>query len=166
MTWQTAALHTDREYMKNTRYGERIMSGAILFAIAMGLEGTSDLRPVLKTYGIIDVAQLGVDSIQFTAPVYRGDSFLYPSIARMLIDDYLLQTAGETDPHERLTDREREVLKLVAEGHTNRQIADLLVLSVKTILGHRTRIMGKLDIHNRTELVKYAIRKGLINVDD
>lgn len=116
--------------------------------------------------GCISKKAVAAELISAIGAVYRGDSFLYPSIARMLIDDYLLQTAGETDPHERLTDREREVLKLVAEGHTNRQIADLLVLSVKTILGHRTRIMGKLDIHNRTELVKYAIRKGLINIDD
>ena len=57
------------------------------------------------------------------------------------------------------------MLKLVAEGRTNREIADQLALSVKTVLGHRTRIMEKLDIHNRTELVKYAIRKGLITVD-
>ena len=98
--------------------------------------------------------------------VYQGDSFLYPSAAKVLIDDYLQRTAGETDSYEQLTDREREVLKLVAEGLTNQEIADLLIVSVKTVLAHRTRIMEKLDIHNRTELIKYAIRKGLIRADN
>jgi DNA-binding NarL/FixJ family response regulator len=95
--------------------------------------------------------------------VYRGDSYLYPSAATALIDDYLQRV--EPDSYERLTDREREVLKLVAEGRTSREIADLLCVSVKTVLGHRTKTMEKLDIHNRTELIKYAIRKGLVNVD-
>jgi NarL family two-component system response regulator LiaR len=97
--------------------------------------------------------------------VHRGDSFLHPSVAKVLIDDYLLQAAGETDPFDRFTSREREVLKLLAEGLTNREIADLLFISVKTVLNHRARIMEKLDIRNRTELIKYAIRKGLITVD-
>ena len=97
--------------------------------------------------------------------VYRGDSVLHPSIAGVLIDDYRQRTRGETDSYERLTPREREVLKLVAEGRSNREIADLLVLSAKTVLGHRMRLMEKLDIHNRAELIKYAIRKGLITVD-
>ena len=95
--------------------------------------------------------------------VHQGDSYLYPSVARMLIGDYLQHV--EQDSYERLTNREREVLKLVAEGCTSQEIADLLCVSVKTVLSHRTNIMGKLDIHNRTELVKYAIRKGLISVD-
>ncbi len=95
--------------------------------------------------------------------VYQGDSYLYPSVARVLIGDYL-QHVGQ-DPYDCLTNREREVLKLVAEARTSREIADLLCISVKTVLGHRTKIMEKLDIHNRTELVKYAIRKGLISVD-
>jgi DNA-binding NarL/FixJ family response regulator len=64
-----------------------------------------------------------------------------------------------------LSDRETEVLKLLAEGSTNREIAELLCLSVKTVTSHRSSIMEKLDIHNRTELVKYAIRAGLVDVD-
>lgn len=95
--------------------------------------------------------------------VHQGDSFLYPSVARVLIGDYLQQV--EPEPYERLTNREREVLKLVAEARTSREIADLLGVSIKTVLGHRTKVMEKLDIHNRTELVKYALRKGLITVD-
>lgn len=115
--------------------------------------------------GCISKKAVALELVSAINAVQRGDSFLYPSIAKVLIDDYLQLTAGKADPYERLTDREREVLKLVAEGRTNREIADLLALSVKTVLGHRTRIMEKLDIHNRTELVKYAIRKGLITVD-
>jgi two-component system response regulator NreC len=98
--------------------------------------------------------------------LYQGDSFLYPSVARSLIEDYLQQSraAEQEDPYERLTDREREILKLIAEGSTSKEIADMLFLSVKTVLGHRTNIMEKLDIHSRTELIKYAIRKGLVSL--
>ena len=95
--------------------------------------------------------------------VSQGDSYLYPSVAKVLIRDYLQKM--DEEPYERLTNREREVLKLVTEGRTSRQIADLLCISIKTVLGHRTKVMEKLDIHNRAELVKYAIRKGLITVD-
>jgi DNA-binding NarL/FixJ family response regulator len=94
---------------------------------------------------------------------HSGDAFLHPSVAKMVIEDYLRQV--EPSPYDRLTDREREVLKLVAEGLTNQEIANLLSVSVKTVLGHRTSLMEKLGIHNRTELIKYAIRKGLIIVD-
>ena len=69
------------------------------------------------------------------------------------------------EPYDRLTAREREILKLIAEGHTSREIADILAISLKTVLGHRTKIMEKLDIHNRTELIKYAMRKGLVSMD-
>jgi len=94
---------------------------------------------------------------------HSGDAFLHPSVAKMVIEDYLRQV--EPSPYDRLTDREREVLKLVAEGLTNQEIANLLSVSVKTVLGHRTSLMEKLGIHNRTELIKYAIRKGLIAID-
>ena len=115
--------------------------------------------------GCLSKKAVSLDLLSAIRAVYRGDSFLYPSIAKALVDDYVQRTAGDTEPYGRLSDREREVLKLVAEGHTNQEIADLLVLNVKTILGYRGRIMEKLDIHNRTELVKYAIRKGLITLD-
>jgi DNA-binding NarL/FixJ family response regulator len=71
--------------------------------------------------------------------------------------------AGE--PHEALTVREREVLKLIAEGNTNHEIADILCVSKKTVESHRANIMRKLDLHDVTELVKYALRKGLIKLD-
>ncbi|MDI7261560.1 MAG: response regulator transcription factor [Thermodesulfobacteriota bacterium] len=98
--------------------------------------------------------------------VYRGESFLSPSAAKFLVEDYQLgaHLRKEQDPFNQLTDREREILKLLAEGYTTRKIADMLVISIKTVEGHKTNLMSKLDIHNRTDLVKYALRKGIITV--
>lgn len=98
--------------------------------------------------------------------VFRGDSFLSPSVARLLVESF--QQGGglqdRRDPYDQLTGREREVLKLLAEGHTTQEIADMLVLSPKTVEGYKTSLMDKLDIHNRVDLVKYALRKGIITV--
>jgi two-component system, NarL family, response regulator NreC len=95
-----------------------------------------------------------------------GQAYLHPSIARRVIDDYVSRIRdaedGPTDPHERLTPREREVLQLAAEGHTTRAIAGLLCLSTKTVEHHRASLMTKLGLHGQTELVKYAIRTGLV----
>ncbi len=113
--------------------------------------------------GYVPKRALGSDLIAAIRAVYMGNSVLYPSATTVLIKDYLRQTKKE--PYDRLTDREREVFKLVADGHTSQEIADMLFISVKTVLGHRTKIMEKLDIHNRTELIKYAIRKGLVSMD-
>ncbi len=96
--------------------------------------------------------------------VNKGESFLYPSATTALIKEYLTRARGEQSEYERLTDREREILQLVAEGRPNQEIADRLFISVKTVLRHRTSIMEKLGFHNRTELIKYAISKGLIDV--
>ncbi|MFC1926088.1 LuxR C-terminal-related transcriptional regulator, partial [Chloroflexota bacterium] len=96
--------------------------------------------------------------------VYRGDSFLSPSVTRLLVESHQ-QGAGNRkshDPYEQLTDREREIFKLLAEGHTTQEIAHLLVISPKTVEGHKTNLMAKLDLHNRVDLVKYALRKGII----
>jgi DNA-binding NarL/FixJ family response regulator len=101
--------------------------------------------------------------------VHKGSSFLQPTIAAKLIEDYVRRVRGETAPEGRgadpLTDRERQVLKLIAEGHTNQRIAELLHLSKKTVESHRANIMRKLDLHDVTELVKYALRTGLIQLD-
>jgi DNA-binding NarL/FixJ family response regulator len=98
--------------------------------------------------------------------IYRGDSFLSPSVARLLVEEYQQGASLREicDPYEQLTDREREILKLLAEGHTTQEIADMLVISPKTVGGHKTSLMAKLDIHNRIDLVKYALRKGIITV--
>jgi len=108
----------------------------------------------------------GTELVSAIRAVHGGESFLYPSAAKAVVDRYLGE--GEEDEGERrldqLSDREKEVLKLLAEGRSNREIAELLRLSVKTVMSHRASIMEKLDIHNRTELVKFAIRAGLIDV--
>ena len=98
--------------------------------------------------------------------VYNGDSFLSPTAAAALVEECQQKTTaeGEKDPYQLLTDRERETLKLVVEGHTTREIADMLVVSPKTIEWYKTSLMKKLNIHNRTDLIKFAIRKRLITV--
>ena len=98
--------------------------------------------------------------------VHHGDSYLSPSVAKLLVEDLQHGVGGRVshDPYELLTDRERDVLKLVAEGYSTQEIADILVVSPKTVEGHKTRLMAKLDIHNRIDLVKYALRKGIINI--
>jgi DNA-binding NarL/FixJ family response regulator len=97
--------------------------------------------------------------------VYRGESFFCPSMAKFLLSDFLrLDKAVENASQEELTPREREIVKLIAEGYTNQQIADLLHRSVKTIESHRSNILRKLGIHDSIELVKYAVRKKLIEI--
>ncbi len=97
--------------------------------------------------------------------VYRGDSYLSPSIAKVVVEDYQHgRWRVSHDPYEQLTERERDVLKLVAEGYTTQEIANMLVVSPKTVEGHKTNLMAKLGIHNRVDLVKYALRKGIISV--
>ena len=96
--------------------------------------------------------------------VYGGGSYLSPSAAAVLVEECQQKTTveGGKDSYQQLTDREKEVLKLVVEGYTARQIADMLVISPKTVEWHKTSLMNKLNIHNRTELIKFAIRKALI----
>ena len=113
--------------------------------------------------GYVPKRALGSELVSAIRAVHRGDSFLYPSAAAALIEGYRQQ--AEAEPYDRLTEREREILKLIAEGHTSRKIADMLFISLKTVVGHRAKIMEKLDLHNRTELIKYAIRKGLVSTD-
>ncbi|MDP3879952.1 MAG: response regulator transcription factor [Dehalococcoidales bacterium] len=113
--------------------------------------------------GYVPKKALGSELVTAVRTVHKGDSFLYPSAAAVLIEDYLRQV--EEEPYDQLTAREREILKLIAESHTSREIADRLFISLKTVLGHRTKIMEKLDIHNRTGLIKYAMRKGLVSLD-
>jgi two-component system response regulator NreC len=99
--------------------------------------------------------------------VYRGDSFLSPSVSKTVIDEYLKHTGSPSDGdhYDKLTDREREVLQLLAEGCSTREIADRLQVSIKTVGVHRTNLMDKLGIHTVPDLVKYALRKGIISLD-
>ncbi|MFC2068286.1 response regulator [Chloroflexota bacterium] len=98
--------------------------------------------------------------------VYKGDSYLSPSVTRLLVENYQ-HTAGERanqDPYYQLTERERDILKLLAEGYSMQNIADMLVITPKTVERHKTNLMAKLGIHNRIDLVKYALRKGIITI--
>lgn len=96
--------------------------------------------------------------------VARGETYLSPAVSKLLVADYRRRAAGQEhpDPLERLTSRHREVLQLVAEGHTTKDIAVKLKLSVKTVETHRAHIMDRLDIHDLAGLVRFAIRSGLI----
>jgi len=95
-----------------------------------------------------------------------GEVYLYPSLAKLLVKDYITQ--GQLDEEntalDGLTERQQEVLAMLAEGATNAEIAEKLHISPKTVASHRENIMQKLNLHSRTELVKYAIRKGLIQL--
>lgn len=99
--------------------------------------------------------------------VHRGEAYLYPSLAKKLLDDYMqrVKTGEEGDSYGGLTAREREVLQLIAEGLTAREIADRLVLSAHTVDRHRANIMAKLGLQNKAQLIRYAIRRGLVSAE-
>jgi two-component system response regulator NreC len=96
--------------------------------------------------------------------VCEGNSYLSPAISRKIVDEYVRQAReqGKVDPYEQLTDREREVLHLIAEGHSTQEIAELLFISPKTVRGHRSSLTEKLGLHSNAELTRYAIRKGIV----
>jgi RNA polymerase sigma factor (sigma-70 family) len=113
------------------------------------------------------------DLVAAVRAVARGESFLSPSVARTLVAEYAGRstpasrsehdTTAARDAYDTLTGREREILQLVAEGYTNQEIADRLHLSVKTVQTHRASVMEKLELRDVTHLVRYAVRRGLVN---
>ncbi|MDR7484073.1 MAG: response regulator transcription factor [Armatimonadota bacterium] len=105
------------------------------------------------------------DLVDAVRAVASGHTFLHPVIARRLVSEYESPAARDDDRvrFDGLTERERQVVRLIAEGKTNREIAEALHISVKTVETHRTHIMEKLDLHDRAHLVRYAVRKGLID---
>ncbi len=109
------------------------------------------------------------DLVNAINSVAHGDYVLHPAVTKMMVENYLekLSWGGKSAPggNGQLTDREREILKLVAEGYTNREIAGSLFISVKTVDTHKANIMEKLKLHKRAELVHYALRKGFLQVD-
>ena len=94
--------------------------------------------------------------------VWRGDLYVHPAMTRALLQDLHSTLVADEAPVEPLTPREMEVLRLIAEGHTNRQIAEVLSISVRTVESHRANLMGKLGLHSRVELVRYAKRHGFL----
>ena len=121
------------------------------------------LMQVLRRGGNGYVLKRSADTelMQAIRTVHAGGVFLYPSAARLLLDDRASDD-GESAGLDLLTEREREVLKLTVEGYTNQEIATRLIISVKTVDTYRSRIMEKLNLRHRSELVRYALRKGLL----
>ncbi|MBI2865024.1 MAG: response regulator transcription factor [Chloroflexi bacterium] len=105
------------------------------------------------------------DLLMSLRTVSRGGVAFHPSLARKLLDDYLqrVRAGEECESYGRLTEREQEILRLTAEGRSAREIGEMLALSPRTVERHRANLMEKLDLHNRTEVVQYAIRKGIIS---
>jgi two-component system response regulator NreC len=166
----------------------------ILMDIAManlnGLEATKQIKKVLPDVKVIMLTmhkneeyvlhsfQVGASGfilkegaveelVSAIRSIHQNKSFLSPSISKTLIEAYLrkMETGKTETPFDLLTDREREVLQLIAEGYTNREVAKALFISVKTVEAHRAHIMNKLNIHEIAKLVKYAIQKGLVDLN-
>ena len=98
--------------------------------------------------------------------VHRGQRYLHPLAAQELVDMVATGRTLDEDDYEQLTRREKQVFKLLAEGKTSREIAKYLVISLKTAMTHRANVMAKLNVHSRVDLTKYAIRKGIIQIDE
>jgi DNA-binding NarL/FixJ family response regulator len=103
--------------------------------------------------------------IRAVAALASGKSYFSPAVSRIMLDDYVrhLSERGITDRYDSLSEREREIFQLIAEGHSNKEIATMLFLSPTTVDTHRAHILQKLDVHNTAELVLYAVRRGVIS---
>ena len=124
---------------------------------------TKALQAGAKGYLLKDSAD--TDLIRGVADVAAGRSFFSPAVARVMLDDYVKHLAdkGITDRYDTLSEREREIFQLIAEGHSNKEIADVLSISPATVETHRAHIFQKLDLHNTAEVVLYAVRRGVIS---
>ena len=121
------------------------------------------LKAGARAYLLKDSAE--ADLIEAIRAISAGKSFFSPAVRQLLKEDYMrkLDDMGAEDSYELLTTREREVLQLVAEGQSNKEVADLLNLSLYTVETHRTHILQKLNLHSVPELILYAVRKGIIS---
>jgi len=121
------------------------------------------LKAGAKGYLLKDSAE--DDLIRAIHAVTNGKSFFSPAVSKVLLDDYMrkLQKLGAEDPYDLLTPREREILQLVVEGKSNKDVANMLNLSVYTVETHRSNIMEKLNLKGVPELMLYAVRKGIIS---
>lgn len=174
------------------RKTEQLRPGVVVMDITMpvlnGLEATRQIKklfPAVKVVvltvhsteeHIFQILQAGASGyvvkqgavpelVQAIQAAARGETYLSPVISRQAIDAYGRRAEAMVDLHHRLTDREREVLQLIAEGRTSREIASRLHVTVKTVEAHRAHLMDKLSLHSIAELTKYALRKGIISPD-
>jgi DNA-binding NarL/FixJ family response regulator len=121
------------------------------------------LKAGARAYLLKDSAES--DLIGAIKALSDGKSFFSPAISRLLVEDYMLalERKGGEDSYELLTTREREILQLLAEGKSNKEVANMLNLSLYTVETHRTHILQKLNLHTVPELILYAVRKGIIS---
>jgi len=121
------------------------------------------LKAGAKGYMLKDSAD--TDLIRGVSSVAAGTSFFSPAVAKVMLDDYVrhLEEKGIADRYDSLSEREREIFQLVAEGRSNKEVAELLSVSPATVETHRAHILQKLDVHNTAELVLYAVRRGVIS---
>jgi DNA-binding NarL/FixJ family response regulator len=126
------------------------------------------VRRLLKAgvAGYVLKKSAGAELANAIRAVHRGGLVLDPEVARTAMEEGNPAAPDGADPYDSLTDREKQVLKLVAEGKSNKDVAEMLGISVKTAMSHREHVMEKLGVHNRTELVRFAIKKGVIRVDE
>jgi two-component system response regulator NreC len=120
------------------------------------------LKAGARAYLLKDSAE--ADLLAAVRALTEGKSFFSPAISKILVEDYMrqLESRGAEDTYELLTNREREILQLLAEGKTNKDVANMLNLSLYTVETHRTHILQKLNLHSVPELILYAVRKGII----
>src|SRR6202451_2194848 len=120
------------------------------------------LKAGARAYLLKDSAE--ADLLAAVRALSEGKSFFSPAISKILVEDYMrqLESRGAEDTYELLTNREREILQLLAEGRTNKEVANMLNLSLYTVETHRTHILQKLNLHSVPELILYAVRKGII----
>lgn len=173
---------------------EELLPDIVLMDITMpSLNGLEATRQIKKRFPEVDILMLTVhdteeyvyqvfcagasgyllkktahqDLVSAIRSVYNGHFFISPSISKNVIKEYIAK-AGKShrdDGFERLTEREREILQLIAEGKANKEISDMLNISMKTVEVHRAHLMEKLDIHNTANLTRYAIKKGIVGLD-
>ena len=126
-------------------------------------DDTEYVVPVIRAgaRGFVTKMAASSEIISAIRAVFKGDSFLSSSAAAALVNEYQVRRTGEgeTDAYDRLTDREKDILKLVADGKTAREIANAMVISPKSVEAYKTALRNKLNIHNQTDLIKFAIRK-------
>ncbi|MCH7322920.1 response regulator transcription factor [Solibacillus sp. MA9] len=105
------------------------------------------------------------DLLEAIRTVYRGEAYLYPNATKLLLEEYMKKSIDNESNLQKLTGREQEVLSYLAKGYTNREIGEILFLSIKTIESHRSKIMDKLQLKTRPDLVEFAVKNGYLDFD-